>query len=73
MRVIHNFIHYLNPKWYEVDFFGHKPTLKQRLKTFWALKFERSWKERYEEWRNMKPNKQEEKCQRRIEQSLDWL
>ena len=61
MRVIHNFIHYLNPKWYEVDFFGHKPTLKQRLKTFWALKFERSWKERYEEWRKMKPNKQEEK------------
>ena len=56
MRIIHNFIHYLNPKWYEVDFFGHKPTLKQRLKTFWALKFERSWKERYEEWRKMKPD-----------------
>jgi hypothetical protein len=55
MRIIHNFIHYLNPKWYEVDFFGHKPTLKQRLKTFWTLKFERSWKERYKEWRNMKP------------------
>jgi ABC-type transport system involved in cytochrome c biogenesis ATPase subunit len=45
----------MNSRWYEVDYYGHKPTLKQRFKTFWALKFERSWNERYKEWRNMKP------------------
>jgi hypothetical protein len=46
-----NFFWYMNKNRYD----GQRITWLERFKVFWALRNEKTWDEKFQEWRNMKP------------------
>jgi hypothetical protein len=45
-----NFFWYMNKNRYE-----HRITLSERFRVFWKLRDEKTWDEKFQEWRSMKP------------------
>ena len=45
-----NFFWYMNKNRYE-----HRITLSERFRVFWKLRNEKTWDEKFQEWRSMKP------------------
>ena len=46
-----NFIWYMNENRYD----NQRISRFERFKVFWALRNEKTWDEKFQEWRNMKP------------------
>ena len=46
-----NFFWYMNKNRYD----GQRITWLERFRVFWKLRNEKTWNERFQEWRSMKP------------------
>jgi hypothetical protein len=50
-RWTNNFFWYMNKNRYEQQ----RISLLERFRVFWALRNEKTWDEKFQEWRSMKP------------------
>ena len=50
-RWIFNFFWYMNKNRYD----GQRISLSERFRVFWKLRNEKTWDEKFQEWRSMKP------------------